>query len=155
MIQRTYGLPRNFWIDDYVLGYLNMAIGLMAKFATHGNISTTDLGSVLIDVYTALSNMNGRAIGSYATELSSNPTPAFAQGEDDAFLVILFLEKKLKKGVREDIIRRAEELAKRHPIEIYDKDLEISNKDLHSSAVVWITRLTFVKEIKGRFGFVD
>lgn len=57
-------LPKRFWEDAYVLGYLNGCASMFAKLATGGRINGPDLGIALTDAMNVLSDGQGAAITS-------------------------------------------------------------------------------------------
>ena len=68
------GFPPGFWDDPYVLGFFYVYVGFAAKMAIGGKATGELLGHVLVDTYSALSNMNGARTA--PPELHSLRTPS-------------------------------------------------------------------------------
>lgn len=83
--QHFHGIPAGFWQDQFVLGYIGFMAGFHAK-SSGIKLSHEDMGLMLFDVFEALSNQNGRAIGQKYIDLCLiNPSPpAFKKGLDNA-----------------------------------------------------------------------
>ena len=110
-MQRNQGLAPDFWTDPYVLGYFGFAVAHHAKLATHGQISPTDLGIVLADVFGALSNMNGEAIRRRYIELIDKDGADFKRANDDAAALFLYQIGALKDEADHPLVRTASRLA--------------------------------------------
>lgn len=87
-VEMTGGLPKNFWRDPYVLGFLSTCIGIFAKLATGWKIAGSDLGYVIIGVFDAVAQGEGREIARRITEFQSTNDPDFARGVAGADKVI-------------------------------------------------------------------
>lgn len=77
-------LPRGFWSDPYVLGYLNGCGSMFAKLATGGKINGADLGLALTDAFNELSGGQGQAIARLTLNLHKAQDPDMKRGMDNA-----------------------------------------------------------------------
>lgn len=77
--QHQHGLPAGFWFDPYVIGFMGFMIAFHASFTSGEKLSEDDKGHVLHDVFSALSNMEGKALVDEYKRL------AFAAPKDEAF----------------------------------------------------------------------
>ncbi|WP_425416504.1 hypothetical protein [Oricola indica] len=86
-IYQSYsGLPAGFWRDEFVLGFIGFMISFHANVTSGVKLSTADKGHLLYDVLSAISNMNGQAIGREYTQLATQfpKNPDFEKGADNA-----------------------------------------------------------------------
>ena len=85
IVQKFHGLPPHFWQDKFVLGFIGFMIGFHANTSGR-NLSQEDKGHLLVEVFTALSNLNGVAIGREYTRLAllTEKDPDFEKGADNA-----------------------------------------------------------------------
>jgi hypothetical protein len=104
-----HGLPAHFWSQPYVLGFFQFMIGHYAKIETRGRITGSDLGVLLAEVFTALSNMNGVAIAQLSTELADDPE--FNRAADDAAAVCFYQMRILKDEAHHPLVQTATALA--------------------------------------------
>jgi len=86
-------------------------IGHHAKLATRGRITGVDLGSLLAEVFTALSNMNGAAIARRANELHAANDPDFNRAADDAAAVCFYQLRILKNEADHPLVQVATRIA--------------------------------------------
>lgn len=86
IVQNFQGLPSGFWRDEFVLGFVGFMVGFHANYTSGRNLSSEDKGQLLIDVFTALSNLNGAEIARESTRLAlqSPKSPDFERGADNA-----------------------------------------------------------------------
>lgn len=86
IVQSFQGLPAGFWRDEFVLGFIGFMISFHATYTSGRSLSQADKGYLLVDVLTALSNMNGQAISRDYTRLAtqSPKSPDFEMGADYA-----------------------------------------------------------------------
>lgn len=84
--QNTSGLPPHFWHDEFVLGFFGFMISFHASVTSGRSLSQEDKGCLLYDVFTAISNMNGQAIGRDYVHLATQTpnSPDFVKGADHA-----------------------------------------------------------------------
>ncbi|WP_159591521.1 hypothetical protein [Chelativorans xinjiangense] len=89
--QNFSGLPPHFWRDEFVLGFIGVMIGFHGSVTSGRSLSQADKGYLLYDVFTALSNMNGQAIGRDYTRLAtqSPKSPDFEKGAHHASICAL------------------------------------------------------------------
>jgi hypothetical protein len=62
LLEATGGLPRGFWEDPYIVGWIGGVVNCVAKAATNNKIGTIDLGTVTIDAFTALAGAKGKEV---------------------------------------------------------------------------------------------
>jgi hypothetical protein len=110
-IQASHGIPRGFWTDHYVLGFLTVTIDHHAKLATRGKATGAILGFVLSDVMTTLSNMNGTEIVRRSTAIAMEPDADFKRGADDAAAICFYTMGFLKNEKDNPLVRGASKLA--------------------------------------------
>jgi hypothetical protein len=112
ILQDNYGLPPKFWADEFVLGYFGTTIGFLSHMLGEGKLDHEDKGFILIETFTALSNMNGKAIADRATELAqSNPkSEDFELGADNGSIVTLAVFGKVTP-IGQGAVARAQRLA--------------------------------------------
>lgn len=86
VFQYHNGLPAGFWQDEFVIGFVGFMISFHANYTSGRKLSQEDKGFLLCDVFTALSNMNGQAIGQEYTRLAmlTDKSPDFEKGADNA-----------------------------------------------------------------------
>jgi len=108
---QQHGVPARFWSQPYVVGFFHFMIGLHAKLATRGRITGVDLGSLLAEVFTALSNMNGAAIARRANELHAANDPDFNRAADDAAAVCFYQLRILKNEADHPLVQVATRIA--------------------------------------------
>lgn len=86
IVQQAHGLPARFWQDEFVIGFIGFMIGFHAEVTSGRRLSTKDKGIVLFDAFTALSNMNGKAIADRYLHLAAQEPkdPNFERGLDNA-----------------------------------------------------------------------
>jgi hypothetical protein len=89
-VQDTHGLPREFWTDEYVLGFISFSISFRAKLATNGKIAGENLRYASLETLTALSNMDGAELLRRMTTLATEGNIDFKRGADDAAAVQLY-----------------------------------------------------------------
>jgi len=77
-------LPKGFWDDPYVLGYLNGCGSMFAKLCTGGKINGMDLGLALTDAMNTLSGGQGAAISSRTLALHKANDPDMKLGLNNA-----------------------------------------------------------------------
>ncbi|MEH2498974.1 hypothetical protein V1294_005453 [Bradyrhizobium sp. AZCC 1678] len=106
-----HGVPARFWSQPYVAGFFQFMIGHHAKMATRGRITGADLGLLLTEVFTELSNMNGAAIARRANELHAANDPEFNRGADDAAAVCFYQLRVLKNEANHPLVQVATHIA--------------------------------------------
>jgi hypothetical protein len=111
LVQHNCGLPRHFWTDPYVVGFFQLMVGHHAKRVTQGRIGGEELGGVLADVFTGLSNQNGAAIGRRVIELAQANNPDFNRGADDAAAICFYEMMVLKNEGSHPLVQTATRLA--------------------------------------------
>jgi hypothetical protein len=141
-IQHVHGVPARFWLDPYVLGFTQFAIGFFAKMATGGKIAGADLGIVLADAYSALSNQNGVAIGKQATVFATGNHADFNKGADDAAAVYLYQLGRLREEHNNELVQRASAIVKQGAM---------GGGDTRSQIVAAMVLISFVAAVKERF----
>ena len=68
--QYSNGIPAGFWQDEFVLGFIGFMISFHVNITSGYKLSTADKGFLLFDVFTTLSNMNGKLIAKNYTDLA-------------------------------------------------------------------------------------
>jgi hypothetical protein len=106
-----HGVPAGFWLEPYVVGFFHFMIGHHAKVATSGHITGANLGLLLAEVFTALSNMNGVAIARRATELHAADDPDFNRAADDAAAICFYQMRILKNEADHPLVQVAKRIA--------------------------------------------
>ena len=81
------GIPSGMWEDPYIIGFTQMIISFRAKIATDGKARGVDLGQALVDVYSAVSHMNGAAIVKDAARLLEQRHPEYMRGANDGITI--------------------------------------------------------------------
>lgn len=145
IFQHNYGIPPNFWQDEFVLGFFGVMIGLVSQALSQGRLSQTDKGYLLQDTFGALSNMNGAAITRRFSELAHQQphSEAFKLGGDNGEIVPLaFFGKATLTG------REAVEEAKR------EAAAQGASGDVGAVATILAMKL-FVMPLVARFGLED
>lgn len=104
-------MPARFWSQPYIVGFFHFMIGHHAKVATRGRITGVDMGLVLAEVLTALSNMNGAAIARNATELHAANDPGFNRAADDAAAICFYQLRNLKNEADHPLVQVATRIA--------------------------------------------
>ena len=110
--QSLHGLPADFWRNEFVIGFIGSMISFHANITFGRKLSQEDKGNLLFDVFTALSNMNGKAIAeNYLQQATETPkSKAFKKGADNAAICAFFSIGKLDESGR-PWIEQAEKLA--------------------------------------------
>jgi hypothetical protein len=83
-------LPKGFWEDPYVLGYLNGCGSMFAKLSTRGKINGMDLGLALTDAMNTLSGGQGSAISSRTLALHKANDPDMKLGMSNAIKCVSY-----------------------------------------------------------------
>lgn len=98
--QHNYGLPATFWNSKFVLGFVGFMIGFHATFTSGHRLSETDKGLLLMDVFGALSNLNGSEIARDYTRLTMQvpKDESFERGADNAAICAFYSIGKLKRN---------------------------------------------------------
>jgi hypothetical protein len=141
-LQHSIGLPAGFWIDPYAIGFVHFMIVWHAKLATHGKITGADLGFVLSDAFTALSNMNGVEIVRHSNTLENDPD--FNRGADDAAAIAFYSVRNLKNEMQHDLVKRATAIADR-------ETGSLSEQERRNRIMAMMYVFSFHSEIKKRF----
>ena len=90
------GIPSGMWEDPYIIGFSQMTISFRAKIATEGKARGVELGKALVDVYTAVSHLNGVAIARDANRLMAQRQPDYIRGANDAITIQEYMFGMLK-----------------------------------------------------------
>jgi len=143
IVQQNYGLPSGFWFDPYVLGFLRFTIGHFAKLATGGKIAGSDLGYVVADVYTTLSNANGAEIARHAADLASKNDPDFGKGADHAAVNHFYVMRRVKNERNNPIVQEATSL-----VDQTQKPLSEDEQLSQIAAIMFMN--TFMSEVRRR-----
>jgi hypothetical protein len=101
------GTPAGMWHDSYILGFTHTTIGAWAHFMTGGKARGEDLGFAMVNAYTAVSNMNGSAIATRATELALSKDPEFQRGVGNATVFFLHGQDNLKNEDEYPVVMEA------------------------------------------------
>lgn len=112
--QQAHGLPEGFWRNEFVIGFLGFMIGFFASHTSGRRLSESDKGLILVEVFGALSNLNGAEIVRDFTRLSmqSPKSESFERGADNAAICAFHSLGKLKRNEKtEDWLRKAEDIA--------------------------------------------
>jgi hypothetical protein len=110
-IQHSHGLPSGFWTNPYILGFFVFMGAHHAKLSTRGAIEGASLASVLTDILSTVSNMNGVALMERSVELTDSSDFDFNRGADDAAAVSFFVLKKLKNENENELVAKAKKVA--------------------------------------------
>lgn len=145
VFQYHNGLPAGFWQDEFVVGFIGFMIGFHANHTSGRKLSQTDKGFLLRDVFTALSNMNGQAIGSEFARLAmlKDKSPDFEKGCDNASVCAFATIGKMNEQGRV-YYDQAKEQAKEIAV------ITGSPNDLGSVAAVLLQKL-FFEPLRERF----
>jgi hypothetical protein len=112
MIQDGRGLPAGFWQDNYVLGFLYGQVTACILVFGGTQMKPADKGSLLVDSFAALSNMNGLAITQRATKLTESKDATFQQAVQNGMLTVMYGFGRVKDEASDPNIARATEAAK-------------------------------------------
>ena len=82
ILRITSGLPKHFWDDPYVLGFLSGAIVAVNLEETGGQLKGAKMGKVLMDVLSQLSQLTPLDIGSKVAKQIQHPD--FINGQKNA-----------------------------------------------------------------------
>ena len=107
-------IPKGFWGDPYVLGFLGSVIHFHAKAATNGNLSAIDMGIVSMKVYESLSGISGEEIGGKVAGYLSDGNGDYRLGFENGMKCILITHGKENKELLNDAdVLKAHAMAKR------------------------------------------
>jgi hypothetical protein len=84
VLKMTDGIPDGFWDDPYVLGIVSGSISIFAKLSTNGRIAGDDLGAVLIDTFSIISEQDGVPIIRRVLAFQDASDPDFLLGVKNA-----------------------------------------------------------------------
>ena len=110
-VQAQSGLPNDFWLDPYILGFLSLVISFHARQATEGKAQGEVMGHVLADTFTAVSNANGAAIVRRLTALQQANDPEANRGANDAAVFCFYVTGILKDEVEHPLVKAASQMA--------------------------------------------
>jgi hypothetical protein len=106
-------IPKGFWGDPYVLGFLNSVIHFHAKGATNGNLSATDMGIVSMKVYESLSGISGEEIGRKVAGYLSDGNIDYRLGFENGMKCVLIVHGKANAELLNDPdVLKAQAMAK-------------------------------------------
>lgn len=105
-------VPKGFWDDHYVLGYLGMTALLLIKIGSQFKIEGRDTGMAMIDTFAVLTKTDGLAIAKQIAALNQQPTPAFAAGTDAAEKVVTVMYGKKDFDADPAVIKAREAIRK-------------------------------------------
>lgn len=90
--QGDHGLPIGFWQSHFVLGFFGYMISFHANCTSGQKLSSADNNLLMVDVFTAITHLNGKAIGDECTRLATLEVKSdeFEQGADCASICALF-----------------------------------------------------------------
>ena len=141
IVQNTYGIPPGFWRDPYILGFLFVLVRSFVKAAPGQKISDVELGGAVIDVLTALSNMNGEAISRVMVALFDGGDPEFKRGMEDARAVFLYTFKQHRNEAGDTLVLAATSLV--------DGGLT-DGGDRRSNIASAMVQLSYMREVRER-----
>lgn len=139
-VQHMYGLPPNFWADEFVLGFFGIMVNFLIHQASGGRISQTDRGFVMHETFRALSNMSSEIIvKDFARLAQERPeNPRFKQGADNAALIAMASTGQVpEKG--------------RHLYEEAQRLAQLQGTDDHSSIVGMMIYLLYSEPVREHF----
>lgn len=112
VLQHNYGLPPHFWTDDFVLGYFGATIGAFSHILGEGKLSHEDKGRILVDVFSDLSNMNGKELTERSIQLAQTEpkNDAFELGADNGSIVAFAAFGKVT-SVGQEAVANAQKIA--------------------------------------------
>jgi hypothetical protein len=112
MIQDGQGLPAGFWQDNYVLGFLYGQVTACMLVFGGTQMKPEDKGSILVEIFSALSNANGLATARRATKLTESNDARFQQAVQNGMLTVMYGFGRVKDEANDPNIARATEAAK-------------------------------------------
>lgn len=141
IFQNFNGLPAGFWRDEFALGFLGFMISFHANVTSGRNLSQEDKGQLLYDVFTALSNLNGRAIAdNYVRLATQNPKNVeFEHGADNASICAFASIGKMSEDGW-PYWEKAKEMA-----------VAGGTPNDHSAIVSFLMHMLFFKPLRARF----
>ena len=77
-------LPKGFWQDPYVLGFMSNCLKTLATLATGGQIDGSELAEVVLSSFKELSGQDGDAIADMVIALGKSKDRDFALGFENA-----------------------------------------------------------------------
>jgi hypothetical protein len=111
--KQFHEIPKGFWGDPYVLGFLNSVITFHAKGATNGNLSATDMGTVSMKVYESLSGISGEEIGRKVAGYLSDGNIDYCLGFENGMKCVLIVHGKANAELLNDPdVLKAQAMAK-------------------------------------------
>jgi hypothetical protein len=112
ILQHNYGLPPHFWTDDFVLGYFGATIGTLSHLLGEGKLNHEDKGRIMVDVFSELSNMNGKELTERSIQVAqSEPkSDAFELGADNGSIVAFAAFGKVA-SIGQDAVAKAQKTA--------------------------------------------
>ena len=112
ILQHNYGLQPHFWTDDFVLGYFGATIGTLSHILGEEKLSHEDKGRIMIDVFSDLSNMNGKELAERSIQVAqAKPkNDAFELGADNGSIVAFAAFGKVA-SVGQDAVAKAQKIA--------------------------------------------
>ena len=135
--QREVGIPKLFWDDDYVLGFVGFCIAFHMNKTSRINSTPTEKGAALIEIMTNLSHMNGLPLARKYNKLTAEKSNQdFEAGADNAATWIFYLYNALKDEQSNEYVLKASNNG-------FIKDREIIGINLFDQL--------FIQPLKNRF----
>ncbi|MGQ0484896.1 MAG: hypothetical protein ACT4SY_06045 [Hyphomicrobiales bacterium] len=113
IFQNRYGIPSSFWRNEFVLGFFAFMLAFHRDFTSNEKLGDYDRGVAMVDILTALSNMNGHAIAQKITELATaqSKSEEFESGGDNAAILAYYTLGKLKNANDNPYVKEAKHMA--------------------------------------------
>lgn len=112
LFQNLYGLPRDFWHDSFVLGFIGLFSNYHATVTSGMKLSDIDKGYAVVEIFSGLTLLDGAPFAReyVALSLSDPKDEAFEMGADYAFYCVRFPHSNTPPGA-EAFYLEAEEVA--------------------------------------------
>ncbi len=90
--QKAIGIPKQFWDDDFVLGFIGFCIAFHMNKTSSIKSSASEKGAALVEILTNLSHMNGLSLARKYNQLTIDKSSAdFETGADNAATWIFYM----------------------------------------------------------------
>lgn len=89
-VLERYGLPPDFWIHPYVLGFLNGQISAYAKYFGQDKLDGTEISNITVDVIANLSTPDHERALEAMVELGKQQDNIFNEADGNGYLVALY-----------------------------------------------------------------
>ncbi len=102
---RAGGLPRGFWEDAFVLGFLTLSVQTFSRMATSFRLADRDLGLVTSAVFDQLSGGDGTRILRRIQALGAAGNPDFREGARNADKILCVAHGMSRCDDDPDVVR--------------------------------------------------